>query len=255
MPFHWASQWAHPPPPTHPPPSHVLNLQPPCKAKYGGRRGFSLAPLVAVVTLCRPPAKLPAPACPQGLGPPMGRCLFRGLGGFHPRPGKLEHHRGPTPDPSTSPPTPTPSMPAPPPPPTLCPPVLQLRSVAWRSSSLLRALSTDSSALAASAAKKSDAIAAVASVAPAAAAPAARPVVSKASSLTDRVLSFMAGLGVGGVIGYYKLTEDIWESTAEVRGPPLQRSAPQPSPAPPPHTHRPSPSLTTSQLPARAILL
>jgi hypothetical protein len=44
-----------------------------------------------------------------------------------------------------------------------------------------------------------------------------RPVVVKSSSLTDRVLAFMAGLGVGGVVGYYKLTEDIWESTAEVR--------------------------------------
>ena len=50
-----------------------------------------------------------------------------------------------------------------------------------------------------------------------AAAPVTRPVVVKSSSLTDRVLAFMAGLGVGGVIGYYKLTEDIWESTAEVR--------------------------------------
>ena len=48
------------------------------------------------------------------------------------------------------------------------------------------------------------------------AAPVARPVVVKSSSFTDRLLTFMAGLGVGGVIGYYKLTEDIWESTAEV---------------------------------------
>jgi hypothetical protein len=47
--------------------------------------------------------------------------------------------------------------------------------------------------------------------------PVAAPVkIKKGSSLADRLWAFFVGVGVGGIAFYYKLSEDITESTAEV---------------------------------------
>jgi hypothetical protein len=48
-------------------------------------------------------------------------------------------------------------------------------------------------------------------------APVPAPVkIKKGSSLADRLWAFFVGVGVGGIAFYYKLSEDITESTAEV---------------------------------------
>lgn len=43
------------------------------------------------------------------------------------------------------------------------------------------------------------------------------PVAKRGANLVDRVWAFLVGVGVGGIGFYYKLSEDVIESTAEVK--------------------------------------